>query len=62
MIRRTISEYDIKHTGDEEERLEILHCLRQLQALVESAGLAGVQVSSEKIDLIYVRIETVDAP
>lgn len=62
MIKRTIYEYDIKHTGDEMDRLEILSCLRQLQEMCENAGLAGVEVSSEKTDLICVRIEVVDAP
>ena len=60
MIKRTIREYDIKHTGDEMERLEILSCLRKFQKMCEDAGLAGVEVSSEKTDLIFVRIETVD--
>ena len=62
MIKRTIYEYDIKHTGDEMDRLEILCCLRQLAKLVEDTMQADVEISSEKTDLIAVRVTTVDVP
>lgn len=61
MIKRTICEYDIKHTGDEMDRLDILYCLQQLKSLCECAIHADVTISSDKSDLISVRIEVVDA-
>ena len=62
MIKRTKYEYDIKHTGDEMDRLEILMAFRQLAELVEAAGQADVCVDSVKSDLITVTIETVECP
>ena len=62
MIKRTTYEYDIKHTGDEMDRCEILSMLHQLKTMVEDAGLAGVEINSVKRDLIDVKIERVDSP
>ena len=60
MIRRVVEEFDIKHTGDEMDRLEILHAFRSLAKLCEHS--AEVTISSEKTDLISVTIETVNVP
>lgn len=60
MIRRIIEEYDIKHTGDEMNRVEILQAFRSLAKLCVCS--AEVTVSSEKNDLICVTIETVNVP
>ena len=62
MIKRTTYEYDIKHSGDEMDRLEILSMLRQMAQMVEDAALAGVEINSTKRDLIEVKITTVDSP
>ena len=62
MIKRTTYEYDIKHTGDEMDRLEILGALYQLAEMVEDAALAGVEITSIKRDMIEVKITTVDSP
>lgn len=61
MIKRTTYQYDIKHTGDEMDRLEILAAFGRLAKMVEDAHGAAVTVASVKADLISVTIETVDA-
>ena len=63
MIKRTTYEYDIKHTGDEMDRLEILMAFRQLADMAQEAGQADfISVDSVKCDLITVIIETVERP
>jgi len=62
MIRRTTVEYDIRHTGDEMDRLEILYALSALAKMINDAHLGRVTVSSEKIDTICVTVETIEAP
>jgi hypothetical protein len=62
MIKRTTYEYDIRHTGDEMDRLEILHMLTMLSGIIGDADLAQVEFSSEKTDLICVKITIVDCP
>lgn len=62
MMLTTIKQYDIRHTGDEMDRLDILAAFGELKRLCEEADQAGVDVSSEKSDLISVTITTVDAP
>ena len=62
MIKRTTYQYDIKHTGDEMDRLEILAAFNRLANLVEDAHGAEVTVASVKTDLISVTIETVEVP
>lgn len=59
MIRRIIEEYDIKHTGEGDDRLEILMAFQALAKLCEPC--AEVDISSEKNDLICVKITTVEA-
>lgn len=60
MIRRITEEYDIKHTGEEDDRLEVLMALRKLARLCED--VAEVEITSEKTDLICVKIHTVESP
>ena len=62
MIKRTTYEYDIKHSGGEMDRLEILSCLGKMAEMIEAAHLAEVNVQSVKTDLISVEITTVDIP
>lgn len=62
MITRTSHEYDIKHTGDEMERLEILSAFNLMAKMIEDAGLASVDVQSVKCDLITVTVTTVEQP
>lgn len=62
MIKRTTHAYDIKHTGDEMERLEILSAFGLMGKMIEDAGLASVEVASVKCDLITVNITTVEQP
>lgn len=62
MIKRTRYEYDIKHTGDEMDRAEILAVLNRLAHMVEAAHGAEVTIASVKTDLISVTIETVEVP
>ena len=62
MIRRTIREFEIRHTGDGDDRLEIMGALQALADLVEKAGLAGVKIESVKTDTICVTVEEVDMP
>ena len=62
MLKRTIRQYDIKHSGDEMDRLEILGALGALAAIVNEASLADVMVESVKSDVIIVIIEEVDIP
>ena len=62
MIKRTTYEYDIKHSGDEMDRAEIMHALHQLAQMVNDAGLADVEIDTTKRDLIEVKITTVDSP
>jgi hypothetical protein len=62
MIRRTIREYDIRHTGDDMDRLEILGALCALAKIVTDAGLAGVTIESVKSDVIAVKIEEIYEP
>jgi hypothetical protein len=62
MLKRTTYEYDIHHRGDEIERLEILHMLATLADIISNSNLAEVEVSSEKIDLICVKIHKVESP
>lgn len=61
MIKRTIRQFDINHTGDEEDRLEILAAFRSLAEIIGDAHLAEVSVESVKSNLITVTIEEVDA-
>lgn len=58
MMKRTIFEYDIYHTGDDMVRHEILHMLETFSAIARNSKLADVEVSSEKTDLICVKIHT----
>lgn len=60
MIKRTICQYDIHHTGDEMDRAEILHALNTLAKLCDHS--AEVTFESAKTDLITLTIETVEAP
>ena len=62
MIKRTTYEYDIKHSGDEMDRLEILSMLDTLAKMINDAALADVEFSSEKTDLICVKVHMVDIP
>lgn len=62
MLIRTIRQYDVRHTGDNSDRTEILMAFRALADLIEKADLAEVTITSEKTDLISVTIEQVDAP
>ena len=62
MIRRTIREFDIRHTGDGVDRLEIMGAMQALADLVEKAGLAVVTIESVKTDTIKVTIEEIDMP
>ena len=62
MLKRTTYEYDIRHTGDGMDRLEILGALRMLAGMVKDADLAEVEVTSEKPDLICVKIHTIESP
>lgn len=62
MMKRTIREYDVKHTGDEDDRMEILCAFEALAELLNEAGIAGVTVESVKNDLITVVIEEIDMP
>ncbi len=62
MIKRTTYEYDIYHRGDEVQRFEILHMLATLADIIGNSNLAEVEISSEKIDLICVKIHTVESP
>ena len=61
MIKRTLLEYDIKHTGDEMDRLELLDCLLALAKLCP-AHEADIHIESVKTDLVAVRIEVVESP
>ena len=60
MIRSITEEYDIKHTGEENDRLEILMAFQKLAKLCETC--ADVEVTSEKSDLICVKISTFESP
>ena len=60
MIRRTIAQYDVRHSGDEADRQEIMTLLLDLAIIC--SGKAEVIVSSEKSDLICVTIETEEKP
>ena len=62
MLIRTTHEYDIKHSGDEMDRLELLSAFRVLAKIVNDAGLADVEIESVKSDLICVKIHTVASP
>lgn len=62
MIKRTTYQYDIKHTGDEMDRLEIICAFQRLAEMVEEANQAAVTVESVKTDLISVTIKTVEVP
>ena len=62
MLKRTIRQYDIKHSGDEMDRLEILNAFWALAKMVIDASLAEVTVESVKSDVIMVTIEEVDMP
>jgi hypothetical protein len=44
------------------DRLEILGALRMLAGMVKDADLAEVEVTSEKPDLICVKIHTIESP
>jgi len=60
MMKRTIRQFDIRHTGDEMDRLEILWAFRAVADIVNGALLAGITVESVKTDLICVTIEEID--
>lgn len=60
MMKTTTHQYDIKHSGDEMERLELLSCLHKLGELV--GDMAGVEIVSEKSDWVTVTVTEVDAP
>ena len=62
MMKRTIREYDVKHTGNDDDRMEILCAFAALADLLNEAGIAGVTVESVKTDLIRVVIEEIDIP
>lgn len=62
MIKRTIREYEIRHSGDEMDRLEVFHALGALAKMINDASLASVCIGSIKSDLISVTIEEVDMP
>ncbi|WP_156025853.1 hypothetical protein [Sulfitobacter sp. 20_GPM-1509m] len=62
MIRRTRYEYEIKHTGDEMDRAEIMAAFGHLAKMLEQTDQAGVEVISLKRDVISVVIETVWSP
>ena len=62
MMKTTKHQYDIKHTGEEMDRAEILHAFGLMADMIEGAGLAEVNVSSMKNDLICVEIITIDQP
>ena len=62
MIKTTKYQYDIKHTGEEMDRAEILSALGLMADMIEKAGLADVNVSSMKTDLVCVEIITVEQP
>jgi hypothetical protein len=61
MMKRTIRQYDIKHSGDEMDRIEILAALRALWSLIQN-DRAEVSIESVKSDLIMVTIEEIDMP
>ncbi len=60
MMKRTIRQFDIRHTGDEMDRLEILGAFRAVADIVNGALLAEITVESVKTDLICVTIEEID--
>lgn len=62
MMVTTVKQYDIKHTGEEMDRLDILMAFGELADMCGKAGLASVEVDSAKSDLIVVKITTVDTP
>lgn len=62
MMKTTTYQYDIKHTGEEMDRAEILSAFGQMGRMIESAGLAEVHIRSEKNDLVCVEIITIEQP
>ena len=62
MLKRTIRQYDIKHSGDEMARIELMSALNALADFVNGAGLADVTFESVKSDLILLTIEEADMP
>ena len=62
MIKRTTYEYDIKHTGDEMDRAEVLSLLRLIGGMVNKAGLAGVEFHDSGRNSISVTVTKIDAP
>jgi len=62
MLIRTTYEYDIKHSGDEMDRRDLLSAFGRLADMVNGAGLADVELEIVKSDLICVKIHTVASP
>ena len=62
MMITTIREYDIEHSGDEMNRLEILGALGHLAKMVIDAGLGSVGIECIKSNLISVRITEINNP
>jgi hypothetical protein len=62
MIKWIKREYEIKHSGEETDRLEIIMAFNLLAKMVEDAGIASVSVESIKTDTISVIVETAESP
>ena len=60
MMVTTTHQFDIKHTGDELDRLEVLNCLHFLSEII--GDMAGVEILSAKSDLIEVTVTQVEIP